>query len=349
VGRTSGGRALTGTERAALDGRCATNDCARALLDAAIERVPIPGHDGKSGAQLERVLLADGQRLIAKHLSPATDLTMLLTGDTTGREFALWRDGVLDRLPAGVGHALAAAWAEPRGATLLLRDVSADLAPEWISRDQCRRIFAAAAALHTAFAGADVAAACPLEIQLTAFAPQRMLARSATDHGLPPLVRRGWEVFADVAPAAVADAVFAVHDKPAPLAERLAAGGTTLLHGDLWLANVALEADQVTLLDWALATCGPPALDFVYFLTGNASRVDASADELLDDVRVACGDRHDEDTLRLALLAGLVELGWNKALDAVEHRDPAIRAREVDDLAWWVHEARTTLDAGLLP
>jgi len=48
-------------------------------------------------------------------------------------------------------------------------------------------------------------------------------------------------------------------------------------------------------------------------------------------------------------IAGLVELGWNKALDAVEHRDPAIRAREVDDLAWWVHEARTTLDAGLLP
>ncbi|MGH3713673.1 MAG: hypothetical protein ACRDT4_09475 [Micromonosporaceae bacterium] len=31
-------------------------------------------------------------------------------------------------------------------------------------------------------------------------------------------------------------------------------------------------------------------------------------------VRDACGPYHDEPTLRLALLGGLVEMGWNKAL-----------------------------------
>jgi len=53
-------------------------------LDSAVERVPFGDHVGKSGATLERVLLADGRRVVVKKLSPATDLVMALTGDTTG-------------------------------------------------------------------------------------------------------------------------------------------------------------------------------------------------------------------------------------------------------------------------
>ncbi len=52
--------------------------------------------------------------------------------------------------------------------------------------------------------------------------------------------------------------------------------------------------------------------------------------------------------MRLALLAGLVWLGWNKALDAVEHQDPATRERERADLEWWIGQARTTLEMGEL-
>ena len=57
------------------------------------------------------------------------------------------------------------------------------------------------------------------------------------------------------------------------------------------------------------------------------------------------GPACDERSMRLALLAGLVWLGWNKALDAAEHPDPAIRARETADLDWWVRAARTTLES----
>jgi Phosphotransferase enzyme family len=318
----------------------AAADRARALLDRAVERVPVHGHEGRSGALLERIRLADGQQLIAKRLDPVHDLTMRISGDLVGREFVLWRDGVLDRLPDAVGHAVVAGWNEPRGAMLLLRDVTPALAPERISRDEYRRILAATTSMHRLFAGEPVAAACPLELRLGVFAPQR-LRRRTDDHGLAPLVQRGWELFADVVPGPVVDAVLAIHDDPAPLAKRLTSGGFTLLHGDLWLDNIALEAGQVTLLDWELATNGPPALDFVWFLTGSASRVEASHDDLVDDVREVC--RPDEDTLRLALLAGLAELGWNKALNAIEHHDAATRAHELDDLAWWVRQARAAL------
>jgi hypothetical protein len=41
-------------------------------------------------------------------------------------------------------------------------------------------------------------------------------------------------------------------------------------------------------------------------------------------------------------------LGWNKALDAVEHPDPQIRARERADLDWWVDRARDALETGVL-
>ena len=64
------------------------------ILDDAIERVPIGGHDGRSGASIERVRLGDGRRLIVKRLHPDHDLTMRLTGDTVGREYS---SGIVDR------------------------------------------------------------------------------------------------------------------------------------------------------------------------------------------------------------------------------------------------------------
>ena len=52
--------------------------------------------------------------------------------------------------------------------------------------------------------------------------------------------------------------------------------------------------------------------------------------------------------MRLALLSGLMWLGWDKALDAAEHPDVAIRTREQEDLDWWVTQARRTLEGGAL-
>jgi aminoglycoside phosphotransferase (APT) family kinase protein len=120
------------------------------------------------------------------------------------------------------------------------------------------------------------------------------------------------------------------------------------VHGDLSTVNLAIEGDTVVLLDWGLSAVGPGALDVTRFIAGCASVVDVSREQMIADYRDAAGAAYDETAMQLALLAALVWLGWNKALDAAEHPDPWMRRQETDDLAWWVDRGRATLDAGLL-
>lgn len=320
-----------------------------AVLETAVERSPIDGHDGRSGARLDRVRLADGTRLVVKRAGAGTDLAMRLSGDTEGRELCLWATGALDRLPAGVAHAIVGGWREGGAVVTVMRDLG-DAVLVWdtpVGREDCRRILAAAASLHAAFAGSPPAGLCPLATRLSLFAPAGLLSLGGGHHPLADLALRGWERFADLVPADVADAVAGVHADPGPLAGALAARGSTLAHGDLWLVNVALEPDRVVLLDWNLATEGPGAIDVATFLMG-ASALEVAPDDLLHEARRAAGDDHDELALRLALLAAVADLGWNKALDAAGHPDPAIRAREAAGLSWWVAQARRTLELGLL-
>jgi hypothetical protein len=317
-------------------------------LDTAVERSLLEGHDGRSGARLERVRLADGTRLVVKRSRASADLAMRLSGDGEGRELQLWLSGVLDRLPATVGHAVVAGWRDDEEVVVVMRDLG-DAVIGWdtpIDRNECQRIFAGAAAMHNAFAGQQVAGLCPLRTRLSLFAPSTLCSLSADDHPLVGAALRGWERFAELVASDVADAVAAIHADPAPLADALVARGTTLTHGDLWLVNAALQPDRTVLLDWGLATEAPGAVDFATFLMG-ASAVTASRDDLVDDVRRIHGSHHDEIALRLALLAAVADLGWNKALDATEHSDAGIRDRETAELSWWVQAARSGLDAGL--
>ena len=111
---------------------------------------------------------------------------------------------------------------------------------------------------------------------------------------------------------------------------------------------MAFEGDRLILIDWAMAGCGPGAVDVARFVAGCSQVLDASREEILAEYAACMGPSHDETAMRLAMLAGLVWLGWNKALDAALHDDPDKRERERDDLAWWVSQARTTFRADLL-
>jgi hypothetical protein len=138
--------------------------------------------------------------------------------------------------------------------------------------------------------------------------------------------------------------VLAVLERPEALAAALSAFGSTLVQGDLKLGNLGFTADRVVMLDWGTQTgWAPPAVEVAWYLAINWSRIDATREQVLDDFRAAEGERHDEDALRLALLGGLVQLGWDKALHASGHPDPAVRAREAADLAWWTERARDAL------
>ncbi len=321
------------------------------LFDNVVERTPLrQTSQGYSGAMLERVVLADGRALVVKHLSPAWDATMRLTHDT-GRVAGLWTSGVMDRFPPVIDHAIVAVEAADDGWVLIMRDISGALLSDdrVLTQAESRRILEAASMLHRTFRGEPLEGLCSLTDHLSLFTPRT----AASEHGgASPVfewIARGWDVFPNVVPHDVAAAVHAIHERPDRLAFELDRCVTTLIHGDLWLANVGLEPDRVVILDWGTATQAPAAFEFTTFLTGAWSRIAATREALIDDFRAVCGDDHDERALQLSFIATFAEYGWNKALDAAEHPDAAKRAREAADLAWWIGRVRRALETTWSP
>jgi hypothetical protein len=313
------------------------------LLERVADRIALDGHDGRSGARLERGVL-DGRRVVVKTVDPEGDLSLLLGGDPSGRERRLWADGVLDRLPRGTGHALIAAGWTGGLLVTVMRDLGTAVL-SWdrrITPEELRRLFDGLSAVHRAFADAPPPCLCDLATRLTLFAPDH-LGPLAERFGLIAAVRRGWECFAELVPAAVVEAVFGTLRDPARLVATLGAAPPTLCHGDAWLVNMALTDEAVVLLDWALATSGPASLDLVAFTVGCASHVDLPRAAVLAAARAACLPLVDDAVWDATVFWALCELGWNKALDAATHADPAQRAAAADELAWWVAHADAAL------
>lgn len=320
------------------------------ILDEIADRVAVGEHDGRSGARIETARLADGTRVYVKTAPVATDLAGLLTGSAT-RELELLRDGVFDRLPPGVDTALLAV--EVVGDDLVT--VSRDLGSAVLSWDrvlttaEVRLLFERISSVHRRFLGAAPDGLCPLTRRLTLLAPQNMGIAARANAELAAAVCTGWERFGGLVPDDVADVVTRLQADPAPLVAPMSTGGSTLLHGDLWLVNIALDGDVLIPLDWGVATLGPPSLDLVTFCVGGTSNVEMSREQLVAEARIACADMVDGAAFAAAELWALLELGWNKALDATEHPDPAKRAVERADLDFWVSRARASLDAGAIP
>lgn len=266
-----------------------------AVHDRIRHRTPLTDHDGASGALLERAVLEDGTRVVLKTFDPEHDLTMRVPGRTVPLEVELWRSGVLDGLPPALGHAVVDAWQEQGAWLLAMRDVTATVLSyeSQLSRETCASILRAADAMHRAFLGRAPGCAWSAEDRIGVFAPRVMSPLADSQDSLPGWVMTGWSRFESIAPADVRDLVALVHHRPQVLtAPLIDVGGRTLLHGDYWTPNVALEPDRIVAIDWALATAGPPVMEFVSFLVGCATQVDASMDQLLDDIEEMWGDRH---------------------------------------------------------
>ena len=315
------------------------------VLDLITDEEPLDGHDGRSGARIARARL-EGLAVVVKRVS-RDDPMLELTGDDVGRELALWSSGALDKVGNPVGHAIIAGGIVGNEYVTVMRDLGATVVG-WrrlMPPSQVLQLVRSVSAVHRQFVAAVPAVTCSLERRLTLFAAHR--AREAVGSPLSDSIRRGWERFDELVDDDIRSAVERVHRDPAVLAASLRRDGTTLLHGDLWVTNLAIVDGRTVLLDWGLATDGPPVLDFVIFLTGCASQIQIGADDFVDLVRRA-GVTQDAAVFNAAFGWGIAELGWNKALDATEHPDPDHRDRERDALLWWCARARAALDAGLL-
>jgi aminoglycoside phosphotransferase (APT) family kinase protein len=183
----------------------------------------------------------------------------------------------------------------------------------------------------------------PLADHLGLFAPTRLAPHLDGPNTLAAAALRGWDLFMDLVPGDVAGPVMDLLHDVSPLEEALSSCPLTLIHGDLATVNMAVEPDLLTLIDWGMPAVAPGAVDVARFVAGCSSVVDLTREQLLATYRAASGPSYDERAMRLALLGAVVWLGWNKALDSVEHPDPATRSRERADLGWWVERARETL------
>lgn len=317
------------------------------ILDGAAQRRPFAGEGGRTGATFECAVLADGTPVVIKHVR-RDDWLQIAAGGVSYLH-RLWEAGVFERMPAVVDHTMLAMEPVEDGFALVMRDVSDVVLEEGrvLSRAECRRVLDAADAMYNRFWDQELPG-CPLDQHLRVFSPFDEALNARLEHvdtPIPGLMRSGWERFAEVAPADVAEVMLRLVRDPAPLVEQLARRPSTLIHGDLRLHNMGLTADRVVLLDWELCGTAPPALEFAWFLIISASRIDATREQVTDDFRAACGDRFDALGLELGMIAALMCLGWNKVIDILDNPDPAVRAQERADLDWWIARVRTALEA----
>lgn len=330
------------------------------LLDSAVERTILTAHVGLSGAALERVRLADGRALIVKRITRENDLTLRLLGGEQAGEYVLWRSGALDRLPAGVEHAIVDGWVEGDTTVIVMHDLG-DTVLTWddrLDRGRTAWLLERVARLHDAFLGQPPPpeALAPLRPILELFAPSRMQPLSDAGSRLAAASLRGWSYLPDLVPPDVADPLLALVEDATPLEEALLRRPLTLVHGDLAVVNMAVvdlpdgpgargrSEPDLLLLDWAMPTAAPGALDVARFLVGCAHVIEPGHDEFMTMYAGAAGASYDDTAVRLALLAGLTWLGWNKTHDIVESPDPLVQEREKQSLAWWVRQARKGLE-----
>jgi hypothetical protein len=315
------------------------------LIENAVNREVLAAPDGKSGNVVERVTLIDGRALIVKRLSRGGDWLARATLDD-GRIALLWDSGYLARMPTVVHHAVVSVETEADGWLVVMEDVSRALIPEQslVSRDTSRRVMAAMSAMAEEFWGEHVDGLCSLETRYAFLSPATAAREADGENPVPKLIGRGWEVFAEVVPADVADAVIAILERPDLLAAQLSRSEGSLIHGDLKFGNLGVEGDRVVMIDWGdRAGFAPPTVELAWYLAINATRVEATHAELVADFRLEMGERGDDSSLELGLLGGLVQLGWDKAL-AVTERDKEAVAKEREDLDWWVARARDALE-----
>jgi hypothetical protein len=278
------------------------------LLARASLRTQFRPGDGKGGARFERVLVG-GEPFFVKHLSPASDWIMRVTGDHVHRPYLVWRSGMMARLPLLV----------PEGDTV------------------------APASQHAGFIEHMADLSCALwgwddDIGLTTmtqririFAPETIAAELLAADVPAPIAAAdaGWPALPGRSPV-LSGLARLLHDRPELVTGPLDATPRSFVHGDWKMGNLGTHPDGRTiLLDWAFPGSGPACWDLCWYLALNQARLPESKQAAIGRFRaaleaagVATGSWWDAQ-LDLCLIAIMATFGWEKALG-----DDA-------ELSWW--------------
>jgi hypothetical protein len=305
--------------------------------------------DSLSGSPFERVTVGE-RAYVLKHVSRDLDWIMRALGDgLDGRPpwaGILWREGLLDRLPSEIDHAVVGMAYEPGPDRLsvLMRDVSATLVPNGASAlplAQHRGFLDHMAGMHAAFweFTDDVGLLQPgARYTGLSRATGRAERTAGGTDAVPLILEAGWDRLAEAAPRAHAVAAALAAD-PTPLSEALARTPATLIHGDWKAGNLGSHADgRTVLLDWGWPGRDGPCVDLGWYLAVNCDRLPESKEDTIVAARAAL-ERHGvatddwwETQLELALLGAFVQMGWSKTGDPAE-------------LAWWTRRVLPTAES----
>jgi aminoglycoside phosphotransferase (APT) family kinase protein len=315
-----------------------------ASLGPVVERTTLAS-SGWSGNRIDRLVLADGRALIAKRIVPGSDWLGRASHDP-GREALLFADGTFGRMPASVDPAVVAAEPEGDAWWVVMRDVSGELLDDStpLTREENRFVLDRAAEMWAEFWDEDVPHLSTLAHRLECASPAISARERDGVDILPKQFEAAWEAFGQAVDDDVGRAVLELAVDVTPLADALAARGTTLTHGDIRDENIALLGDRLVLLDFGLATQGHPAVDFAWYMVHDVWRIEATHDEIVEDYRTSLGERDDPAALDLGMISGLVQYGWIFGHSAVVHTDPAEQEWAQTELNWWVPRVRHALE-----
>jgi hypothetical protein len=309
------------------------------------EEEPFP-NDGWSGASLTRLRRDDGQSFILKRDSLERDWIARATADRPIlREAWFAVHGPALPWPVRAPY-LGAGWDEATGEVgILMPDLSGVLF-DWdtpLTVPQLDRVLDALAALHAQTwyeaLASDADHWTPWRERITLICRSSLERPGPARDAVADRLLPGWDAWDRLATPAARAIITSLGDDPSPLLDALGREQSTLIHGDLKLANAGIAADgAVEVVDWQMVMVAPLAIELGWFLVSNVNALPLTASDVLDRywaVRKVPSDRHDD----LAILVGLLLRGWRKGADAAAGVTLASGVSAADDLAWWCERA----------
>ena len=318
------------------------------LGDAAEEPFP---NDGWSGASLTRLRRSDGRSFILKRDSLERDWIARATADRPILREA-WFAAHGPALPWPIrAPYLGAGWDEATGEVGLLMPDLSDVLFDWdtpLTVPQLDHVLDALAALHAhswdeAHArGADHWT--PWRERITLICRSSLEREGPTRDAVADRLLPGWDAWDRLATPAARAVIASLDADPGPLLDALAKEPSTLIHGDLKLANAGIAAaGAVEVVDWQMVMVSPVAIELGWFLVSNVNALPLAASDVLNRywaVREVPRGTHDD----LAILIGLLLRGWRKGADANSGVTLASGVSAADDLAWWCERAVEAAD-----